>query len=178
MNTKLRSLLFLFPLLFFLTTKSAAAHCPLCTVGAAAAAGGAAYLGVDPAVIGLFVGAFAVSTGWWVSRLVKKQYLPQQKWLIILISFLLTMIPLMPIISTAYPLYIPWFGSYGSMLNRTYVINPAWITGIMGGLVVSTTPWLSKKISGLREGKVFPFQGVVLTALLLVLAGGILQLVV
>ena len=50
------------------------AHCPLCTAGAAIAAGGAIYLGVSVIVVGLFIGAFAVSTGWWVAKIIKKQY--------------------------------------------------------------------------------------------------------
>ena len=161
-------------LLFFLFPFSVRAHCPLCTIGAAAAAGGAAYLGVNTAVIGLFIGAFAVSTGWWVSRWVKKKYLPYQKTLIILASFLLTVIPILPLIGGTSPIYISWWGEYG----KTIPYNTALLPSIFGGLVVSITPQLSKKISSLRNGKVFPFQGVILTLLSLILLGIIIQVVI
>src|SRR3989344_7835140 len=108
---------------FFAFLNGVSAHCPLCTAGVAAAAGGALWLGVQKAVVGLFVGAFAVSTGWWVSKLVKKQYVPRQKAVIIVLSFLLTVLPLYSLLSDVYPLYITWGGEYGSLFNRTYVLN-------------------------------------------------------
>ncbi len=161
-----------------LTLKSATAHCPLCTVGAAAAAGGALWLGIDKIVVGLFLGAFAASTGWWLGRLIKKKYVPFQHGLIILLSFALTIIPLLPIISSLKPFSVFLWGDYGSLLNRTYVIDAALVSSIFGGLITSVTPWLSKRVSALREGKVYPFQGVAMTLMILLLAGTILQLVV
>lgn len=159
--------------LFLLLPFSVKAHCPLCTIGVAAAAGGAAYLGVHVAVIGLFVGAFAVSTGWWASRWLKKQCVPFQKTLIIVAAFLLTVIPILPLIESSYPLYIPWLGVYGT----TLVVNSALVTSLLGGLVVAGAPSLSKKISGLREGKMIPFQGVLLTLALLAVVGVLIQVV-
>ena len=52
--------LFLLPILFFQAVK---AHCPLCTVGAGAAAAGAIWLGVSKVVVALFIGGFAMSMG-------------------------------------------------------------------------------------------------------------------
>ncbi len=164
--------------LLLLSIKSALAHCPLCTAGAAAAAGGALWLGVDKAVVGLFLGAFAVSTGWWISRLIKKQYIPFQKHAIIIGSFVLTMLPIFPFITQVYPLYLSWGGDYGTLFNRTYVINLPLFTSLFGGILVSMTPWLSKKISNMRKGKTFPFQGILLTFTLLVATGITLQLVI
>ncbi len=164
-------------LLLPLTIKSVAAHCPLCTAGVAVAAGGAAYLGVSDQVIGLFVGAFAVSTGWWVSRLVKRRFIPFQRGIIIFLSFLLTVIPLLSLFKGIYPLYISWLGEYGSVLNRTYMLNSFLAGSVLGSGIVCFTPWLSRKISALRMGKMIPFQGVLLTLMLLVAIGGILQLV-
>lgn len=164
--------------LLLLSVKSVFAHCPLCTAGAAAAAGGALWLGVDKVVVGLFLGAFAVSTGWWISRLIKKQYVPFQKHAIIIGSFVLTMLPIVPFITQVYPLYLSWGGDYGSLFNRTYVINVPFWTSMFGGLVVSITPSLSKKISDMRKGKTLPFQGIILTFTLLAAAGITLQLVI
>lgn len=160
---------------FFLELQSTLAHCPLCTVGIAAAAGGAAYLGVDKAVIALFVGAFAVSTGWWVARKIKKQLIPFQMAGIILLSFLLTTIPLLPLLDRIYPIYISVAGDYGSWLNRTYIINLSLISSILGGAAVGITPWLSAKLTGLRQGKKMPYQGVLLTLGILLITSIIIQ---
>lgn len=151
------------------------AHCPLCTIGAAAAAGGAAYLGVSHLAIGLFVGAFGVSTGWWVSRLIKER-IKYQLPLLVLVSFLLTVIPIAPILNYTYPWYVSIAGDYGWFLHTTYVLNLTWFTSIIGGLIVTVSPTISKKLSALREGKTYPFQGIALTFGLLILSGVILQL--
>ncbi len=168
----------LIPVLALLLFVSLAqAHCPLCTAGVAVAAGGALWLGMDLLVISLLVGALAVSTGWWLSKYIKKQYVRQQRAAIVLLSFALTTLPLLslPIFNGITPLYISWFGSYGSLFNRTYLLNTFLLGSIMGGTIVCLTPWLSKKISQLRNGKMIPFQGVGLTLLLLLLTSVLLQ---
>ena len=170
-------LLFLLTSLLLVQAATVFAHCPLCTIGIAATAGGAAYLGVDKAVIALFVGAFAVSTGWWVGKKMKKQFVPHQNAVIISLSFLLTVIPLLPLLTTVYPLYISLAGDYGSWLNRTYVINLGLITSILGGIVVSITPQLSRKINLIRKGKTIPFQGILLTLGLLIVMSVAIQVV-
>lgn len=163
--------------LLLLSLKNTIAHCPLCTAGVAVAAGGALWLGVDLLVIALLIGAFAVSTGWWLSKYIRKQYIPQQKTAIILLSLALTVLPMLalPVFNGITPFHISWFGSYGSLFNRTYLLNTFLLGSILGGTIVCLTPWLSKKISQLRNGKMIPFQGVMLTLLLLIAAGVLLQ---
>lgn len=162
--------------LFFFLIEETHAHCPLCTVGAAAAAGGAAYLGVSQIIIGLFTGGFAVSIGWWVSRLIKKKYISFQRTLIILFSFATTIFPLLTILDEFYPIYISWAGDYGSLLNRTYLINKFLGGSIFGGLIVSVTPLLSNLITKSRHNKTIQFQGIILTLSLLLITGGIIYL--
>ena len=161
----------------FLLASSVAAHCPLCTMGAAAAAGGALYFGVTILVIGIFIGAFAVSTGWWISRMIKKEHFRGQKWVIIIFSFVLTIIPMLPFFTQISPLSIWWFGEYGSLFNRTYLLNDFIMGSIFGGVIVCSTPWVSAKITSLRQGKMIPFQGLILTLGLLLSLGVVLQLV-
>lgn len=151
------------------------AHCPLCTVGAAVAAGGAAWLGVDQVVIGLFVGAFAVSMGWWIANLIKKRIIPGQKFLIILLSFLTTVIPILPLMKGVYPLYLSVIGEYGSILNRTYVLNLFLMGSILGSMIVSLTPSLSSYITEKRNTTI-PFQGTILTLAMLIIIGTVMQL--
>lgn len=175
---KIRNPLIIAPFVLGLLSESVSAHCPLCTISAAAVAGGATWLGVSKIVVGLFIGAFAASMGWWFSGFVKKKFVPLQKPLIILLIFITTVLPVLPLIGTAvFPLHISVAGDYGSLLNRTYVINSFLAGSIAGGLLVSLMPWLSSRITLLRRGKTFPFQGTALTISLLVILGVVIQAV-
>ncbi len=163
-------------LLFFLALPTAVmAHCPLCTVGAAAAAAGASALGVSNTIIGVFVGAFAVSTAWWVSNKIKKQYVPHQRAAIIISSFLLTIIPLMFAVQSYYGIYISLGGDYGTVFNRTYLLNRLLAGSIIGGLILLVTPHISRKITELRHGSRIPYQGLAVTFACLIIASGLIQ---
>lgn len=177
MNKKLFSL----PLLATLSISFVSAHCPLCTAGAAVAAGGALWLGVSNIVVAMFIGAFAISMGLWFSKLIKKKYIPYQNFLIVISSFLLTILPILPIISNEHqvlPLYISLVGDYGSLLNRTYLINFSLFSALFGGFLVFISPSISKSISKLRNGKIIPFQGVVITLTILIITGIMMQVVI
>lgn len=167
MNIKKLFALMILPLLGI---KTVLAHCPLCTLGAAAAVGGAAYLGVNKVVLSLFVGAFAISMGMWFARVVKKKFIPFQKTIIILGSFFLTVIPILPIINAYFPLFIGFVGDYG----KTYAVNAAIIGTVFGGGIVFISPRLSKKITRWR-GKHINYQTMILTFLLLIILGTIVQ---
>lgn len=155
----------------------AAAHCPLCTAGAAVVGGGALLLGVKTIVVGVFIGAMAVSTGYWFSRLIKKRYVPLQRHGIILLSFGLTIIPLMKLFTDVFPLYVSWFGDYGTLFNSTYVLNSFMSGSVFGGITVMVAPWISNKIVNVRNGRKIPFQGVAVTLSMLVILGAIIQVI-
>lgn len=157
-----------------LTLNFVSAHCPLCTIGAGAIGVGAIWFGVSKVVVALFIGAFAMSMGMWFSKIPKKQYIKFQKTLIVSIVFLTTLIPLLPFFKAIGPLYIPFIGEYG----LTYAINYSLITSLFGAFVVFISPTISKQISKLRNGKIIPFQGVVMTILLLIFIGGIIQILI
>ncbi len=152
------------------------AHCPLCTAGAAFVAGGAVVFGVHRMVIGVFIGAFAVSMGIWFGRAIKKKFMPFQKTAIVLVSYLLTILPIWPFLKDSHPLLLNLIGDYGSLLNRTYMIDYFIAGSIIGSFIVIIAPFLSEKITSIRNGKHTPFQGIVLTFLLLITAGILLQL--
>lgn len=151
------------------------AHCPLCTAGAGAAAAGASWLGVSNIVIGLFIGAFAVSIGMWFGRIIPKQYLPFQKTLIVALSFLLTVLPILYLISMVHPFQVSLFGEYGSLFNRIYMVDLSLMGSILGGALVFISPSISKQISKLNKGKTIPFQGIIITLASLLVAGAIIQ---
>lgn len=152
------------------------AHCPLCTIGAGAAAGAAVWIGISKVVVALFIGAFAMSMGMWFSNLkfFRKKYIPFQKYLIILVVFLTTLLPLLPLFSAIGPLYVPFTGEYGT----TYVLDYSIVTGIFGGLIVLSSPGISRSLTKIRKGKMIPFQGITITFLLLIMTGGIIQIFV
>lgn len=165
-----------FLFLFFLVPLFASvvsAHCPLCVMGAGAAAAGAVWLGVSKVVVALFIGAFAMSMGMWFARVVKKKYIPFQKTLIVLAIFLTTVLPLLPIFKAIGPLYLSFIGEYGA----TFAVNYSLYTSILGGLIVFIAPSISRKIS-ITRGKTMPFQGVLITFIMLIIGGVLLQILI
>ncbi len=168
---KLKYFFVVFAFIFLIS--SVKAHCPLCTIGAGAAAGVAVWLGVSKVVVALFVGGFAVSMGWWFGNVIKKKYVPFQKSILVVGSFLLTVLPLLPVFNIIGPFYVPFIGEYGT----TYAINYSLISSIGGGLIVASSPFLSSQITKFRN-KTIPFQGVILTFVLLAVAGVIIQVVI
>jgi hypothetical protein len=151
-----------------LAPRLALAHCPLCTAGAGVAAVFAAWLGVSMMSIGVFIGAFGIAIGLWIARLIKKQYIPHQAWVLAVISFATTVIPLMPLMQDYTSFYLSLGGEYGSLLNRTYVVNRFLVGSAIGGVVMALAPSLSARITALRKGSMFRFQGLSITFLLLV----------
>jgi MFS family permease len=169
----IRKLSFLLLIVPILLAGTVSAHCPLCTIGAGAAAAGAAWLGVSKVVIGLLMGAFAMSMGMWFARWAdkKKRIIPFQRTLIITVVFLTTVLPLLPIFSAIGPLYIPFIGAYGT----TYAVNYSLASSFLGGIITFVSPGLNKKIREKRNGKGIPFQGILLTFILLAIASLIIQ---
>ncbi len=167
-----RLFLSFFSLIFL--ARFVSAHCPLCTIGAGAAAAGAVWLGVSKVAVALFIGGFAMSMGMWFSNIIKKKYIPFQKILIVIVVFFTTILPLSPIFSAIGPLYISFIGDYG----LTYALNYSLISSLFGGLIVFSSPFLSKKITNIRGGKIIPYQGVMLTLSLLIITGGIIQILI
>lgn len=159
----------------FILAPGVSGHCPLCTLGAMAASGIAAYLGVNNAVIGVFVGAFAASVGYWISRLIKKQYFRYQEMAMVLFSFATTVLPLLMVMTQVKAVYIGLSGDYGSLLNRTYVINLFLAGSIIGAIIVAASPCLSSKLTEIRKGKFIQFQGIIINFIALAIVAAILQ---
>ena len=148
------------------------AHCPLCVVGAGAAGAAAMWLGVSQVVVALFIGAFAMSMGMWFAKIIKKKYIPLQNFLIVAIIFFTTVLPLMPLFKALGPLYLSFIGDYGT----TYIFNYSLASSFLGGLIVLSTPLISKSITKKRNNKTFPFQGTLLTLVLLIIIGVLIQI--
>jgi 4-amino-4-deoxy-L-arabinose transferase-like glycosyltransferase len=171
-GVKFRSLI-LSTLAFFLVGR-AEAHCPLCTVGAGVISGVALMFGISEMSIGVFIGAFAIATGLWVSNMLKLESL--KRWGLVSASFALTILPLTSIMQSFYPVYVHLAGDYGSLLNRTYLINLFLVGSVMGAIVVFASPEISWRISTWRKRSI-RHQGVIVTILLLILVSAITHFV-
>lgn len=174
LNMKQKFNLFFSAIFLIFLVPTVKAHCPLCTIGAGAAAAGAVWLGVSKVVVALLIGGFSMSMGLWFSRVIKKKYIPLQGPIITIVVFLTTVLPLMPIFKVIGPLYLSFIGEYGT----TFAVNYSLATSILGGIIVFSSPKISKKLTNLRKGKMLPFQGVILTISLLIITGGIIQLII
>lgn len=153
------------------------AHCPLCTAGAGIVAIGAYWFGVKAITIGITIGALATAMSLWFGKLVKKKYFPYQEGAIVLTSWFLTVLPLRMTLGDYVSWYVNWSGDYGSIFNRTYVLNLFLVGSIIGTLVILSAPYLSRFVTNLRGGKQIPFQGIGITFLLIIAISIIFQII-
>jgi hypothetical protein len=160
----------------FLILNFSFAHCPLCTAGAGIGAIIAKQLGMKTSAVGVFIGAFSVALGWWLANILKKKINFKFLTLVsIIISFLTIILPLKLYFYEIGSFYLNLFGDYGSLLNRTYVYDKFLLGSILGGLIILVSPFLSQQILKLRQGKIFPYQGLIITFTLLILLASFFQ---
>src|SRR3989338_5903211 len=70
---------------------TAFAHCPVCTAAAVGAVAASRYYGVNDSIVGVFIGALALSTGLWANNAMKKRgwtFIPSQGFILSLASIL------------------------------------------------------------------------------------------
>ncbi|MBS3133816.1 hypothetical protein J4214_01125 [Candidatus Woesearchaeota archaeon] len=158
-----------FFLLAFLIPK-AYAHCPLCSGAVAAAAISAKYYGFDPSVIGLFIGAFAVSTGLWFNSKLKN-YFRFQKELIVLLSFLVTVVPVSLKVGDVF--YVPL-----GFISRTLWPNKIVFGSFIGALTFFLASWLNKRIKLKLNRNIIPFQGILLNVFALIIVAALFYFIV
>lgn len=173
MKIKKISILILFSTLIF-TPITALAHCPLCVAGAGVLAIFATSIGVSTTVVGLFIGAFALALGIWISRSIKKKYFKFQDSLVSIIIFISTIVPIMPLIEEYRPLYISFYGKYGTLLHNTYSINLYILGAVLGAIILFVSPYLSRSLTKVK-GKKLPFQSMIITFSFLIIIGLLLQ---
>lgn len=158
-------------LLLFAGSKGVHAHCPLCVGAVGAAATVAELYGVDASIVGLFVGALGISMGLFTARKLKRQYIPFQAPIVVIISFILTILPVMYVSSGT--VYMPVFlaGDAGSLLNKVYWVSKLVVGGMIGGVAGAAAFGMHHYTKKLNGKVLFPYQGVVFTIGLLTVAG-------
>lgn len=154
---------------------AAHAHCPLCTAGSGALALFAVWLGVDPAAIGIFLGAAAAAMGLWLARYPKRSFVPGQKWFLAALSYALTVVPLLPLFDGMTAINVFIAGDLGAPLNRTYMVNSFLLGTAVGALLLVAAPFASRAVSRARKGAVMPFQGMAITFGLLLASSVLMQ---
>ena len=164
---------------FFINPTFVHAHCPLCTGAVAMAAVTANYYGMDLVSIGLFVGAFGISTGLWVGRKIKNQYFKFQLTTVVLLSFLLTVMPLQTLTPENIYLSLRWFGEPGTLFNKVYWMNRLFFGSLLGGVLSVSAFFIHHTVKKFNQDTVlFPFQGIAFTLGALVLGSIVVQLVI
>ncbi len=173
--------IFLIVLAGLISVPLVSAHCPLCTGAIGAGAVAAKYLGIDVSIIGLFVGAFGISTGLWFNKWLngklKKKYFKFQDHAIVFGSFLLTVIPLKGAVSDNIYLPLFWFGELGSLFNRIYWINKLIIGSVIGMAVTLLAFHIHNTVKRAHGKVLFPFQGIAFTLIMLIISGATMYFV-
>lgn len=148
---------------FILITPFASAHCPLCTAGAIAGIGVARSLGVSDSIVGLFLGAFIVSTALWFNRWLKKKKINYkfQGIALIILSFLLLVVPLyFAGVITNFNM-VRLMPQHHAMLGLGILGIDKLLTGtILGTLAVLGSFSLSDKIKKIKGKVLWPYQGI------------------
>jgi hypothetical protein len=157
--------------LLLLSPRLAMAHCPLCTIGAGGAALLAAYLGIGAAPVGVFVGAFALATGLWTARLIRKRFVRGQDKIIGAASFASVVFPVMPAMQQYSSLYVSWMGEYG----RTFLVDNFLLGSVVGAAILYAAPHVSRKLARLRGNRMIPYQGMLMSLAMLLVAAGTLE---
>ena len=143
----------------------------MCTVAVGAAVISAKYYGLDSSIIGLLIGAFGVSTGLWIGLKIKRNYLKFQFSLIVVASFLLTVLPLLYLSNDSIYFPLLLFGQAGSLFYKVYWVDKMFFGSIIGALITLAAYWTHTHIKKINGKVLFPFQGVVITFVFLVMSG-------
>ena len=144
-------------------------HCPLCVGGVLILTFLGYEFGVKKIVLGFLVGALAVAFAEWLNRLIKKKIFKGQEFLVIVGTFILTYWSIKSFIFDYFYFYLP-ISNYGKVI----LIDKSLLTGISGGFLVYIAPFISKWITQ-KRGKTILFQRIIITLILLIIFGLILQ---
>ena len=144
------------------------AHCPLCTAAVGTGLLVTRSFGVDDSLVGIWVGAFIISTALWLNKVLVKRFgekVPFQKGLIIVASFLLTVVPF-------------YFSNIINFQGTIFMIDRLLFGTIAGSALTLLGFRLNKIVRNVNNKPVIPFQSIVLTVAILVLSDLALTLVI
>jgi len=154
----------LISLLLFLTlfVSPVSAQCPVCTVAVGGGVLLSRYLGIDDLVIGIWAGAFVISSGLWTATLIKKQFIKYQEWILVVLLWITTVLGLKQA------------GFIGNPTCRIHGHDKL-LTGIIAGSLVFLLAYavdkILRRINKTNPGKAhIPYQKVIIPVGLLIIA--------
>jgi len=163
----------------FINTPFIHAHCPVCTAAVGAGIAVSRFYGVDDTIVGLWIGAFIISTALWFNRLLKKEYIKFQGIAIAVIAFLLTVIPFY------YAGLITDFEMVRSMPEHHSILglgvlglDKLLIGAIVGSIMTYLIFYISSAIKKTKGRVLFPYQTIVFTLLSLTILSSIAWLII
>lgn len=138
------------------------AQCPVCVVTIGGSVLLSRYLGIDDLIVGIWVGGLVLSLGLWTSTFVKKTFIKGQKWLLTAFLWITTVLGLKQA------------GFIGHPTCKIHGHDKL-LTGIIAGSLVFLLAYgldlILRKLNKKNPGKaLFPYQRVVIPALLLIMA--------
>jgi hypothetical protein len=142
------------------------AHCPLCTAAVGTGVAVTRFYGIDDAIVGVWIGAFIISTALWFSKVLKKRYkIPFQDFLLIILALVFTIVPFY------------FAGLIGGTDNSIFGTDKLLFGTLAGSLMTYIGIFASNRI---KEGRriLFPYQTITLILLLLLLTSFVFWFVV
>lgn len=134
------------------------AHCPLCTAAVGSGVVVTRFYGIDDAIVGVWIGAFVVSTALWFDQALKKRYksIRFQSLGLVFLALLLTIVP---------------FYFSGLMGQQKILGVNKLLVGILSGSIATYAGILVSEKIKKRKGKaLFPFQTITIILAFLSLA--------
>lgn len=143
------SLLSLVSLFFVLSSGSANAVCPVCTIAVGAGVGLSRWLGIDDTIAGIWIGGLIVSLiAWTINWMNKKNYRFKGRKIAIVLGYFLIIIA---------PLY--WQGIIGHEFNTLLGIDKLLLGIAVGSIVFLISTVYYENIKKKNGGKAyFPYQ--------------------
>src|SRR3989338_1072522 len=155
----------------FINTPFIHAHCPVCTAAVGVGVAATRFYGVDDTIVGLWIGAFIISTALWFNRLLKKYIdIRFQEVIISIIAFLLTVVPFY------YAGLITDFDMVRSMPEHHSIfglgvlgIDKLLIGTIIGSIVTYLAVYATYVVKKMKGSVLFPYQTIVFTLISLII---------
>ncbi|MCX6737264.1 MAG: hypothetical protein NTX26_00775 [Candidatus Parcubacteria bacterium] len=168
MNKKITQALVLSAIMLPLSTLSARAVCPVCTIAIAAGLGLSRWLGIDDLITGTWLGALLFAgLLWYNSTLVRKNKTAPQ--ILIRDTVFLAITGVLVI----WPLY--YFKIIGDPLRKIWGMDKLLVGMIAGLMVFGLSLLVDKLLRWKRNGKsLFPYQKVIIPVTLLLIASYLL----
>lgn len=141
------------------------AHCPLCTAAVGVGVAVTRFYGVDDMIVGLWIGAFIISTALWLNNAIKKKFIPLQDHIVTILIFAATIVSF----------YI------GGLFNASSIfgIDKLLLGIIFGSILVYLGLFISNNVKQINKNKViFPFQTIAFILALLAITSAIVWLAI